>query len=350
MQTEIPFKLEGNTAPRKQVREIATNSDGLYKISLDQIKIRPGFNKRIKPEGLSEEMWEQILMIPQLADGIYASNGPAEPVLGDFYGPDGQFYITNGERRTRAMNHLIRTERETYPNGEPVNIVRILLNPPETTDIERKRKVITTQDNLKLKPIELAYAYLSFKTEDNMTNEAIGKLMQVSRQTIDNYILATEMPKETQEKVNNGEVSLTTALTEYRAEKAKPKKRKLSVVDEESGEVILTEFQEEHLKQVEKEKDKLRGDEEEFEQQDNSITGTGSKGGPREEGSGSVVIGRDSIYMQEQKKALWKQFVNRYEKLKHDIILSATLENGNLLKIDDMLAERLQNEYNLTVK
>lgn len=55
----------------------------------------------------------------------------------------------------------------------------------------------------------------------------------------------------------------------------------------------------------------------------------------------------DSIYMDGQKLALWKQMVNRFR-----VIEQALLEDNphNLLNIDDLLAERLKNEYNLTVK
>jgi len=50
--------------------------------------------------------------------------------------------------------------------------------------------------------------------------------------------------------------------------------------------------------------------------------------------------------MQEQKKALWKQFVNRFEVLKEKA--QSTYPNGK--PWEDILAEMLQNEYNLTVK
>lgn len=350
MQTELPFKLEGNTASRKKVRELATSADGLYKLDISQIEIRPNFNKRRNNLNLSKELYEQQLLIPSLAEAIFNNNGPDTPLLGDFYELDNTFYITNGERRYRALWHLLNTDRGTYPNGQPVNMVKVLLNPADTTDIERKKKVITTQDNLKLTPIELAYAYKSFKDEDNLTNEQIADMFKVSRQTIDNYIIATQLSSEIQDKINIGDLSLTAALKEYREEHAKPKNRNLSVIDEESGEVILTEFQEKDLKELAEQKDKIRGDEDEFIQEDNSITRAGSKGGAKEEGSGAVVIGKESIYMDSQKLALWKQMIHRFRHLEQEIILGSTLDNGNLANVDDILAERLKNEYNLTVK
>lgn len=161
-QPQLPFILEGNTAPRTIIRSVATDTDGLYKMSISQIRIRPKFNAR-RQKNIPEDLYEKVLLIPDLADGIFASNGPADPILGDIYKEDECFYITNGERRFRAINHLLRTGRTTYPNGLPVDCVMVLLNPKGTTDLERKRKVLSTQDNLKLTPMERAYYYLSLQ-------------------------------------------------------------------------------------------------------------------------------------------------------------------------------------------
>lgn len=346
-QQETPFILEGNTAPRSQVRalkETITEADGLFKVSLGIIRIRPGLNARRKHAGMYEELYEQLLMIPELADGIFISNGPAEPLLGDIYKEDGCFYLTNGERRFRALRHLVATNRLVYPNGEPVTTVKVMVNAANTTDKDRKRKVITTQDNLKLKPMERAFYYLSFQEEDGMNHEEIAEFLGISRATVDNYIMACQLPQEVQDKLDSGEINITEALAEYR--KANPKRKsKQAVVDTDSGE-ILSEYQEDKIDAEQKEKDKLRGDEDDFLEQDNTKTFPGSKGGPSEGGSNAVVIGKDSIYMDSQKLALWKQFVNRYEKLKTDIIDG----NRSVKAWEDELAEQLKNEYNLTVK
>lgn len=339
---ELPFILEDIVASREIVRASSKNADGLRKVSLANIRIRPQFNAR--RQGFhTEDMWELLLGIPTLAELILQNNGPATPLLGDIT-TDGIFYQTDGERRIRALRYLSRTGNTHYPNGDPIDEVLVLLNPRNTTDLERKRKVLTTEDNLKLRPMDKAWFYKSFETEgDGMNHDAIAKFLGVARQTVDNYIQATELPQDIQDKIDSGEVGMTKALADYRAANPKRKTKMVEVeVDVESGEVL------EPPKKAEKE---LDGDEDEFlDKQDNSISSAGSKGGPKESGSGEVVIGKDSIYMDGQKTALWKQFVNRYEKVKTDIIMSATLENGYLLKVEDILAERLKNEYNLTVK
>jgi len=337
---ELPFILEDIVASRETIRATSKNSDALRKVQLRSIRIRPCFNAR--RQGFhTEHMWELLLGIPDLAEAIFQNNGPATPLLGDIT-VDGVFYQTDGERRIRALRHLIREGKTVYPNGDSVDEVLVLLNPRNTTDLERKRKVLTTEDNLKLRPMDKAWFYKSFETEGaGMTHDEIAKFLNVSRQSVDNYIQASELSQEVQDKIDCGEITMTKALADYR--EANPKRKtKLVEVDIESGEVLEQKKPEEKV---------MNGDEDEFlDQQDNSISSAGTKGGPKEGGSGEVVIGKDSIYMDGQKLALWKQFVNRYEKLKTEIIMGATLENGHLLKVDDMLAERLKNEYNLTVK
>lgn len=311
-QQPVLFTIEGNLANRNAIREIATNATHLYKVDLDIIKIRPDrFNARVKPAEMSEEMWEQVLMIADLADKMYANNGPADPPLGDFH-KDGGFYINNGERRTRALRHLIATDRAIYPNGQPVSTVYVLMNPPGTTDLERKRKMHDTNDSLPFTPMQKAHDYLALTQEPySLTHDQIAELFpKVSRQTVTNYIMAAaELPKNIQDSIDSGEIKMTNALADLRKTKSDKRKGK----DAEGEDPIITGKLEEKLKKEEKDKEKIQGDEDEFEQQDNSVGGTSTKGGPKQDNSsGEHVIGKDSIYMQQQKDAIFKRFFARY--------------------------------------
>lgn len=354
-QITLPFTIEGNVANRSTVRELSKNADYMRKVDISLIRIRPDhFNARIKPEGMSEEAWDLVLMIPDLADKIHANGGPADPILGDFH-MDGHFYQTNGERRIRAIRHIIKTGREVYPDGETlVSEVFVVLNPPGTTDLDRKKKMYHTNDNLPFTTMQKAYYFASFKDEPyNLTHEQIALEFKKSRQTIDNYVLATTLPKEVQEKIDNGEIKISNALGEYRKEKAESKKG----IDD--GIPILTEGEENRKKQEQKDNEKVRGDEDEFLQQDNSITSAGTRGGPSEGGSGAVVVGKDSIYMMEQKLALWKQALNRLGVIRADVASNLPANDsmgevytpeGLAIWIEKEVATRMMNEYNLTVK
>lgn len=349
-QQEISFSIEGNTASREATRKIAVNVTHLHKVDISVIRIRPDqFNARIKPEALSEEMWEKILMIPTLAEQILANNGPADPIRGDFHS-DGHFYITNGERRYRAIKHLLRTDNEFYPNEDPIDTVIVLQNKPGTTDLERKKMMYTTNDNLPFTQMQKCHYFLSLSLPPfDLTQDQIAEEFKISRQSVGNYIQATTLPADIQEKIDNGEVKMSHALAELRASNKKSK---------DDGKDIDTPGQEHRKSEEEKEKEKLRGDEDEFEQEDNSITSAGSRGGPKSEGSEAHVVGKDSIYMNEQKKALWKQFLNRLDVIRAKINLSLA-ESPSVLEatggdidgyVHNELANQLINEYNLTVK
>lgn len=345
-QTELQFVDLTEVDNRTKVREVSlARAERLHVVDIDILRIRPGlhrktFNWRLQSE-ITDELYEIRLGIPQLAEGIFNSSGPDDPIILDI--KDGLGYINGGERRFRALRYLIASGKEIYPNGKFVREVEVLLNPKGFTDKDRKRRIFSSANNLKYTPLEYAYGYLEMVQDDGMTHEEIAQLFGVSRQTVDNYILITEMPSDLQQKIENDEVKLTNALAEYRQSK---KKKKLVEVDEETGEVFKSLNQEECEKEEAVKKDKIRGDEDEFDQQDNSISGPGSMRGPKEGGSGAVVIGKDAIYLDQQKLALWKQFVHRYEKIKTDIMDG----NRSTLAWEDGLATQLKNEYNLTVK
>ncbi len=350
-QVEIAFTIEGNTASREAARKIAVNVTHLHKVDISIIRIRPdNFNARVKPPTMTEEMWEKVLMIPTLAEQILANSGPADPIRGDFH-TDGHFYITNGERRYRAVKHLLSIGKQFYPNDEPISTVIVLQNKPGTTDLERKKMMYVTNDNLPFTQMQKCRFFLSLSEPPyNLTQEQIGEDFRLSRATVGNYIMATTLPTDVQDKIDSGEVKMSHALAELRASN-KPTK--------DDGQDIPTAGKETKEAEAAAAKEKIRGDEDEFDQRDNSVTGTGSMGGPKTEGSGAHVIGKDSIYMNEQKRALWKQALNRLDVIRNDVASNLPMRslNGDALTPEEIgiwvaneVAIRMMNEYNLTVK
>lgn len=351
------FTIEGNVANRNEIRSAgsSTNVTWLYRIPLDKIRVRPdNFNARRKPKGMSEEMWHQVLMIPDLADKIHANNGPVEPILGDFH-KDGFFYINDGERRKLALSFLVATGRETYPNGDLVSDVLVLMNPPGTTDLERKKRMHDANETLPLTIMQKAHDYLSLTLPPhNLTQDQIADLWpRLSRQTVGNYIMAaTELPQNIQDAIDTGEVKMTNALAELRRSK------KPAAKDDEP---VITGALADKLDKDAKEKEKLRGDEDDFIQTDNSVAGTSSRHLPEDKSSGAITVGKDSIYVNLQKKNAIKQFVNRYHHLmdearqlikpekpsdEEDEEKAVVLYN----KREDHVLDRLHNEYDVTVK
>lgn len=345
-QPSLPFIDLTSPDGRNAVREVSiSRAERLHVVDIKNISLRPGlnrkyFNWRIQPEGMSDELYEIQLGIPKLATDILNSGAPDDPLVGDF--KDGTFYINGGERRYRAIKYLLQTQGEdaTYPNGQPIRQVEVLQNPKGYTDKDRIRRIHSSDNNLKYSTMERAYGYLEMKDDFSMTHEEIANELQISRQTVDNYIMATTLPKEVQSDIDEGKTNISTALKELRTARR--------IASDDIDEQLLPNERKE--KEEKEAGGKIRGDEDDFKDQDNTVPGVSSMGGPKETGSGAHVVGKDSIYLDAQKLALFRQFVNRYEVVKHDILMSASLENGYLKNWEDELATRLKNEYNLTVK
>lgn len=335
-QAKLPFVMEDKVASREIIRQTSKNCDWLRKIDISKIRIRPGFNAR-RQKDMSDDLYEILLNIPMLAEGIYASNGPADALIGDI-AVDGYFYIVEGERRFRALKFLLREHGKNgvYPNGEAIAEVRVVLTAPGTTDLQRKIMIGTSQDKLGLRPIDRAYYYHDLKTSFNLSHDEVAKAVNVSRQTVDIYIKATELPEDVQLSIDAGDISITDAIA-----KTRTKRKKMVEVDEETGEVT-------------KEEDPtIRGDEDEFLQQDNSVDFPGSKGGVKEDkSSNEVVVGKDSIYMDQIDIAKWKQFLNRFRVIEMEVVaaemLASKLSDSDL--VDKRVIDRLRNEFTLHVK
>ncbi len=331
-QITIPFTLEGQTANRETVRSVTKNADGLRKVPLSQIRIRPGFNARIQPSGVPDELWEKILGIPELADGIFISNGPADALIGDIYRIDECFYLTDGERRFRAIRYLITTGRDTYPNGTPVDEVLVILNPAGTTDLQRYKKIGTTQGKMELTTMQWAFYYLNMKDQFKLSNQQVADEMNVSRPKVDMYILATKLPQDVQDDIDAGKKNITTEVNAVRKKKA----------DEDEEAHTKTPSEQAHDRKKEEES-KMSGDEDEFEQQDNSVKGVSSMGGPKEDtSSGAITMGKDSIYKDQEDTAKWKQFINRFQVLLDECL---KITEGDSEKAEPKLIERLKMEF-----
>ncbi len=299
-QPEFQFVDLTNLDNRNQVREVSkSREERLHWIDISIIRIRPGktratFNWRIQGEKETNAEYEKKLGIPELADGIYKSNGPDDPIRGDF--KDGLFYINGGERRFRAIRYIRETlALSEYPNGQPTDRVEVYQNPKGFTDSDRRRIIFTSQNNLKYSPLELAYGYEEMKNEEGLTNEGVAIALSISRQTVDNYINLLTLPTETQMQVDRGELPLSTALAHNRSEKHKEK------LAQKHTDNLLSPPDPSEWRKKDK-TDKEKEDDELLDKRDNSISKPSTKHLP--EGSG------EAIYIEPEEKMDWKNKTN----------------------------------------
>lgn len=233
---ELPYdRIDTATiASRDMIREMAAEKKASYgrqsyHIEYKIIQPRPGFNCRLKPIGMSEEDWEKELEIEVFAMDLL-KNGMGTPLEGDLVkiGKKTVFLLTAGERRWRAIGWLIRNGYKTQANGKPMNLVEVLFNSRDITEEQRISRMVTTDNNLKYKPIELGHAFLRLKTFCNKTHESIAQEYGKSRQTVDNFIKLAQEPQSIQTAIILGKLTTTAAIELINTEKD-PKRRETIV-------------------------------------------------------------------------------------------------------------------------
>lgn len=165
------------------------------------IRIVPGFNLR-DPSTLEYQA-------AQAALDAHMRRGGKVPALEVNLSKDGQGVdVVEGHRRKGIYDAMI---------AEGAKIEWIRIDPFEGNDKERYGRVLSSQENMKLLPMELAEGYARMKTLFGMTNEEIGLIAGgKSRQHIESYLLLAHAPHAVQQMVRSGKVSPTTAIESVR--------------------------------------------------------------------------------------------------------------------------------------
>lgn len=258
----LPFDAITKTYGRSAIRANTEIKNGrnTWKVPLELIRIRPGFNLRIKPEGMSEEDWEIILEIPQLAEALLNGEDSPEIIKGDFVDepilkrnkPTGEtimvFQLTDGERRYRAIRYISKVlNKKHWKNGDKVEDVEVINNPHGYSEADRLRQVFHTNHNLKLTPLQWAEGCHRFKTMfkkhketgdlilitdieekeegdyKNLTSEDITIYVSQSRQWVDSMLLLHTADEATKEKIRSGELNYTDVISNMRSKRKEEK-------------------------------------------------------------------------------------------------------------------------------
>jgi hypothetical protein len=236
-------------AGRNESRKIAQGyGRSIMFISYDKIAMKPKGNYRKPAIYQTHDEWLEELNLEELADAIYANNGPGDPIEGDVEKNTGIFFITEGQRRWKALGILIKEGLETYPNGSPVNKVEVLCNPSDFTTADRLKRNWVSQNKMKLKPSQIAAGFKDYKeitkNDDGSTktNKQIAEEHGVSRQFVDNMLRINELSPDILKKLDYGDISQNDALETLRKPKDKNTEEVnnqiITTIDENRGIVI----------------------------------------------------------------------------------------------------------------
>lgn len=167
--------------------------DGRMEISPSDVHAEPGFNERIEGPELEAS-------ITELADYIIA--GGMVPALEVRARDGGGVWIVDGHRRHRA--YLQAIER-----GAPIQLIQI--RPFVGNDVDRVARIVSSNTNRPLSPLEVSRVYARLRAYGLTTTEIAIRVGR-SRASVDGALALADSDHSVQAMVAGGTVSATTAI------------------------------------------------------------------------------------------------------------------------------------------
>jgi len=179
---------------KKMIKEkIISRSDSGMFISLDNIHVKESFNKREDDERT------------RLADDdlfAFLMAGGTVPAIEAVARDDGGVWVVEGHRRRRCYERCRAA-------GKPVE--RIAIVPFVGNDIDRLARIMTSNNQLSLSPIEQS-AVVKELAAFNLNTSEIAKLVHKSIPTVENLLALSAANHNVQQLVKDGDVSVEVAV------------------------------------------------------------------------------------------------------------------------------------------
>ncbi|WP_287061090.1 chromosome partitioning protein ParB [Pantoea sp.] len=183
---------------KKMIKEkIISRSDSGMFISLDNIHVKEGFNKREDDERT------------RLADDdlfAFLMAGGTVPAIEAVARDDGGVWVVEGHRRRRCYERCRAA-------GKPVE--RIAIVPFVGSDIDRLARIMTSNNQLSLSPIEQS-AVVKELAAFNLNTSEIAKLVHKSIPTVEKLLALSSANHNVQQLVKDGEVSVEVAVDRFK--------------------------------------------------------------------------------------------------------------------------------------
>lgn len=172
---------------------ISRTDNGMF-IHLDDIHVKPGFNKRLDDERTrqADDDLFQFLM-----------NGGSVPPLEVISRDEGGVWIVEGHRRHRCYERC----REA---GKPVNKIHIVQFVGD--DKERLARILTSNNQLSLSELEQAAVVKELASAFNQSVAEIAALVNKSEPTVRNLLTLAGANHDVKKKVQAGEVTAGAAI------------------------------------------------------------------------------------------------------------------------------------------
>lgn len=173
---------------------IIKRTDAGMFISIDHIHVKPGFNKRDDNDERTRLADDDLFN--------YLMNGGQVPPLEVVARDDGGVWVVEGHRRRRCYARCKEA-------GKPVDRLHVV--PFVGNDVERLARIMTSNNQLALSPVEQA-AVVKELAGFNLTTAEIAKLVHKSVPTVEQLMTLATADHAVQQSVKNGEVAVSVAV------------------------------------------------------------------------------------------------------------------------------------------
>ncbi len=172
---------------------IKRTDTGMF-ISLDDINVREGFNKR-EDDDRTRQADDDLFQ--------YLMSGGTVPPLEVIARDEGGVWIVEGHRRHRGYTRC----REA---GKPVDRIHVM--PFIGNDVQRLARIMTSNNQLPLSVVEQAGVIQELATTFNLTTAEIAKLVNKSIPTVEKLLTLSTANHDVQQEVKSGAVSVDVAI------------------------------------------------------------------------------------------------------------------------------------------
>lgn len=192
--TDVRLKIMANSFRQMTRGGVISRTDNGMFIHLDDIHVKPGFNKRLDDERTlqADDDLFQFLM-----------NGGSVPPLEVISRDEGGVWIVEGHRRHRCYERC----REA---GKPVNKIHIVQFVGD--DKERLARILTSNNQLSLSELEQAAVIKELASAFNQSVAEIAALVNKSEPTVRNLLTLAGANHDVKQKVQAGEVTAGAAI------------------------------------------------------------------------------------------------------------------------------------------
>lgn len=189
---------------RQMIKDGEVRRADAIKVRLEDLHEEPGFNLRTEGDALESS-------INALAQFI--ADGGVIPALEIRPRDAGGVWVVDGHRRRRALLKLDQAGLlPRLPSKEDPQILEFWVDVRmfEGSDADRVARIISSQENEKLSPLELAEGYKRLKAF-GWTVDQIAKKVGKTRQHVEQVVTVGNANSDVQNLVAAGHVSATTA-------------------------------------------------------------------------------------------------------------------------------------------